>query len=213
MRNITKQPEPASLTAWRQTNPTDYNGYAYKDGLRDSLVYEQRGICCYCQCRIYSSYDTMKIEHWASHRHYPQQRLVYRNLLGACLGGKGKPGTNQYCDSFKGEQELCRNPADPAHDVETVMHFKNDGSVTSTNAQLNEELNSVLNLNDDFLKNNRIGALESFKVLYLKRDANFTRNDWQRLLDDWSGANHNGELRPYCGVVIYWLKKRIARLP
>jgi len=97
--------------------------------------------------------------------------------------------------------------------VEAVVHFRIDGSVTSTNAQFDEELHSVLNLNDNFLKNNRIGALESFKDFYLKRNKTLTRNDWQRLLDYWSGANHNGELRPYCSVVIYWLKKRIARLP
>jgi uncharacterized protein (TIGR02646 family) len=213
MRNITKHPEPASLTAWRQTNPTDYNGYTDKDGLRDALVDEQRGVCCYCQCRIHSSYDTMKIEHWASHDQHLQQRLVYRNLLGACLGGKSTPGRYQHCDTYKGDKDLCRNPADPAHNVEATIHFQNDGCVTSTNTQLNGELNSVLNLNVEFLKNNRIGALESFKELYLRRNGTLTRNEWLRLLDDWTGANHNGELKPYCGVVIYWLKKRIARLP
>lgn len=213
MRNITKRQEPTSLTTWRQTNRTDYNGYSDKDALRDSLISEQRGICCYCQSRIYSSWDTMKIEHWKSHRHYPQQRLVYRNLLGACLGGKGSPPSNQHCDTYKEDRELCRNPADPSHNIEATIHYKIDGSIASTNVQLNDELQSVLHLNIDFLKNNRKGALESFKELYLRRDAKLTRSDWQRLLDEWSGASDNGELRPYCGVVIHWLKKRIARFP
>jgi uncharacterized protein (TIGR02646 family) len=213
MRNIAKGPEPASLTAWRQTDPTDYDGYKDKDALRESLTGEQRHICCYCQDRIYPEWNSMKIEHWASQEHHLQQRLVYRNLLGACLGGQGKPGRYQHCDTYKGDQELCRNPADPGHDVEAVIRFLNDGRIVSTNALLNEQLNTVLNLNDPVLVNRRLGALASFVDLFLKRDEKFNRNDWQRLLDDLSGSNHNGALRPYCGVVIYWLKKRLGRLP
>jgi hypothetical protein len=45
MRNIVKGTEPQSLTQHRMTDPTDYDGYPDKEGLRSSLVAEQRGIC------------------------------------------------------------------------------------------------------------------------------------------------------------------------
>ena len=122
MRNITKGPEPPSLTAWRARNPIDYNGYPDKDGLRGSLEAEQRGLCCYCQSRIRAEIGAMKIEHWASQGRHPTLRLVYSNLLGSCMGGEGNPGRDQHCDTHKGERDLCRNPADPTHDVEAVLH-------------------------------------------------------------------------------------------
>lgn len=155
MRNITKKPEPTSLTEWRATNPADYTGYKDMDTLRDSLVAEQRGICCYCQCRIYSAYNRMKVEHWQSHELYPQERLVYRNLLGACLGGQGKPGKVQHCDTYKGDGDLCRNPANPAHNVDALIRYLSDGRITSSFDELNEQLDSVLNLNLESLKESR----------------------------------------------------------
>lgn len=158
MRNITKDPEPPSLTAWRATNPTDYNGYPDKDELRESLEAEQRGLCCYCQSRIRAEIGAMKIEHWASHSGHPNLRLVYSNLLGSCMGGEGKPGRDQHCDTYKGERDLCRNPADPSHDVETVLQFLNDGRITSSNQLFKEQLDSVLNLNHPFLVNQRRGS-------------------------------------------------------
>ena len=44
MRAITKGPEPASLTAHRQTPHGDYSNYEAKDDLRYALVTEQRGL-------------------------------------------------------------------------------------------------------------------------------------------------------------------------
>jgi uncharacterized protein (TIGR02646 family) len=213
MRNISKRPEPATLTAWRTTNPIDYNGHQDMDTLRDSLVAEQRGICCYCQCRIYSAYNLMKVEHWQSHERYPQERLVYRNLLGACLGGQGKPGKVQHCDTYKGDKDLCRNPADPAHNVDALIHYLSDGRVTSSNEDLNEQLDSVLNLNLESFKESRKQELESFIKLLRLKPGKLNRAFWQRLLERETGANHDRELRPYCGVIIYWVRKHLAKAP
>jgi len=211
MRNITKGPEPTSLTAWRATNPRDYNGYQDKDAIRDSLIAEQRGICCYCQSRIRPEIGSIKIEHWASHSGHPDLRLVYSNLLGACMGGEGKPGRDQHCDTYKGEQDLCRNPAVYSHDVEVVLRYLNDGRITSSNELFNEQLNSVLNLNHPFLMNSRKEVLDSLKTMLRIRGGTLRQSEWEQILEDWTGANHDGELRPYCNVIIYWVRKHLAR--
>ena len=211
MRNITKGPEPPSLTAWRARNPTDYNGYPDKDGLRESLEAEQRGLCCHCQSRIRPEIGSMKIEHWASHSGHPNLRLMYSNLLGCCMGGEGKPGRDQHCDTYKGERGLCRNPANPSHDVEVVLHYLNDGRITSSNELFNEQIGSVLNLNHPFLVNQRKQVLDSLKALLGKRGGTLKRGDWERILEDWSGARHNDVLRPYCCVIVYWVRKKLAR--
>jgi uncharacterized protein (TIGR02646 family) len=106
VRAITKRPEPPSLTAHRQTDYSDYDNYQHKDELRQALVTEQRGICCYCMSRIHNGHDTMRIEHWKPQSHFQSEELNYHNLLGACLGGDGLPRKLQHCDRRKGEDEI-----------------------------------------------------------------------------------------------------------
>lgn len=59
MRNIRKGSEPASLTRHRCNTNSDYDNYPEKDELRESLVKEQRGICCYCMQRICRTDQTL----------------------------------------------------------------------------------------------------------------------------------------------------------
>ena len=90
MRTIQKGPAPATLTQHRQQPHANYDNYADKDHLRQALVAEQRGVCCYCQSRIRATPDGMKIEHWQCRASFPDLQLEYRNLLGACPGGEGR---------------------------------------------------------------------------------------------------------------------------
>ena len=118
MRTIQKNCEPASLTAHRKTSHANYDNYADKDTLRQSLFIEQRGLCCYCQSRIRADANGMKVEHWQCQANYAARDLDYRNLLGSCLGGECRPEREQHCDTRKGNDDLCFCPADPAHPIE-----------------------------------------------------------------------------------------------
>jgi uncharacterized protein (TIGR02646 family) len=208
MRNINKAHEPASLTAFRALNPTDYNGYPDKDELRESLVAEQRGICCYCESRIKPEIGSIRIEHWASQSAHRDLRLVYGNLLGACMGLEGDPEEDKHCDVYKADKNLCRNPADPGHDVEVVLRFLSDGTITSSN----DLLNTVLNLNHPFLVSSRKSALTSFiKYVQIRGDVLTQRHGWERILEECTGANDNEDLKPYCSVLTYWARKHLAR--
>lgn len=211
MRNIQKQAEPASLTEHRcKTNAeytADYGNYTATDDLQLSLVAEQRGICCYCMQRIKPYRNAMKVEHWKSQKCFPEQQLDYSNMLGACPGAEGKPGRIQHCDTKKGKKRLKFNPSDPSHDVELKIRFLGDGQIESVDEEFDSELNSVLNLNNGyFLKENRKRVLDSFKD-YLGR-VNPSAGDLKRELDKWNGTAE-GDLEPYCQVVIYYLKKKL----
>lgn len=208
MRAIRKNSEPQSLTQHRCTGHTTYANYGDKDGLRAALCVEQGHICCYCMQRIQPDADHMKIEHWRCRDSYPDEQLDYRNLLAACNGNEGQPRSKQHCDTRKGNSLLSWNPADPVHNVETVITYLGNGRIKSSDHTLNGELNSVLNLNEVFLVNNRKAVLESF-TRGLPR-GNLGKNAIQGLLASWSNIA-GGELREYCGVVIYWLNKRLAR--
>lgn len=206
MRAIRKGTEPRSLTLHRTSQHASYDNYQPKDELRQSLVAEQQGICCYCMQRIQPTGAGMKIEHWHCQTLYRAEELEYRNLLAACTGNEGQPYKEQTCDTRKGDRSLDRNPADPAHRIEAFVRFLGDGRIESANPAFDQQLNDVLNLNHPFLVSNRKAVLRSF--LDSLGQGGKTANFWQRKLSEWNGDN-GGQLREYCGVVVYWLRKKL----
>src|ERR1700759_1884449 len=188
MRNIVKSAEPRSLKQHRCSVHADYDNYSDKDSLRKSLVAEQRGLCCYCLSRLIADLQHMKIEHWQSQARFPQRQLDYSNLLGACLGGKGKPPKFQHCDTRKEELDLSMNPADPAHDVERVIRYDPNGPIRSTGPVLDREINEVLNLNAPLLKNNRAAVLTGF-LQSGPKTGNWNEAFLRKKVKQWSGES------------------------
>ena len=206
MRAIAKGPEPASLMRHRLTPHCDYDNYADKDALRDALVSEQRELCCYCMGRIRN--NAMKVEHWKCQSRYPEEQLNYRNLLGACWGGEGQPQGLQHCDTRKGDKDLRWNPANARHRIETRLRYTADGSIRSDDMEFDDELNEVLNLNLQILKNNRKSVLDAI-LEWLNQEkrraqGRVPRARIQRELDRLT--RHAGELVPYCQVAVWWLE-------
>jgi uncharacterized protein (TIGR02646 family) len=213
MRNIVKGVEPKSLAEHRCTEFADYeNNYKGEDKqeLREHLVAEQRGLCCYCLSRIRPETTRMRIEHWQSQSAFPERQLDYANLLGACIGGEGGPPELHHCDKKRQDSPLSKNPADTAHDVELATHYDKDGTIRSTDPQFDFELNQILNLNLPLLKNNRKAVLNQFLEVGPKH------GDWnkallEKKLAEWNGETSTGWLEPYCQVIVYWLRKRLRR--
>lgn len=212
MRQIVKGPEPASLTAHRQSSHCDYDNYGPKDDLRQAFVDEQRGLCCYCMGRVHNGPTTMKVEHWRCQSRYPAEQLNYRNLLGACLGGSKQPTHLQHCDTRKGDADLQWNPADATHHIETRVRYELDGSICADDAHFNDQLDQVLNLNLPLLKNNRRGSLDAVLEWWRRERARiggpvprarFVRKRDKYIADD-------GEIAAFCPVAIWWLGQRLA---
>ena len=208
MREIVKGTEPTSLADHRRTAPTDYNGYREKQTLREYLVVEQRGICCYCMGRIHPKELTMKIEHFLSHSGHPDMRLVYTNLFGACLGNM-KGGAETHCDTFKGSKKfsyhLCTSGS-----IHNEIKYKSDGEICSDNQQLDTELNTILNLNFPVLKKARKSTLDGFKD-YLSKSVKGKLSNEKiiKLRDKWLGVGNSDILNPYCMIVVHYLEKKI----
>jgi uncharacterized protein (TIGR02646 family) len=205
MRTIQKGPEPATLTRHRQQPHANYDNYVDKTALRQALVAEQRGLCCYCQSRIQATPEGMKIEHWQCQADHPPRQLDFSNLLGACQGGHGRPEREQHCDTRKGNRDLCFSVCDVAHSIERQIRFLGDGRVESDDAGINTALNDVLNLNLSRLINNRKAVLDAFKQRLGKGSLNAGQE-----LRKWDGAQA-GELPEFAQVMVFWLTKRIAR--
>ncbi len=204
MRNIEKGEEPPTLTKHRKTKHADYRNYSDKDLLRQLLTREQKGLCCYCMSRLRPTAEGMKIEHWQCQENYPGRSLDYGNLLGACLGGEGRPGKDQHCDTCKGKDNLTINPADPACNVERLIKFPGGGKIKSDDPDIDRQLNEVLNLNHPRLVANRKATLDSFCFAIGKKKRNY---GWfQNKLADWRDGD---ELHEYNQVVVYYLCRKL----
>ncbi len=214
MRAINKSSVPPSLTRHRKTPHCDYDNYDYdgKQELRNALVQEQRGICCYCMARISADRDSMKIEHWQCQQNYPARQLDYSNLLGACPGGEGQPPENQHCDTRKGSQDLKFNPADPAHRIERRVCFRLDGTIESNDDDFNTQLNDVLGLNIKMLKNRRKAVVDGLTVWLSVYRARHRRGPDVATLQRLRAKRvpPSGELDPFVHVAVWWLDLRLG---
>lgn len=212
MKRIVKGKEPQSLLTHRLKSFADYENYPNKDELRASLLTEQGHICCYCMQRISDS--KMKIEHWKSQDEYPLLQLDYNNLLGACQGGEGSPSHLQHCDTKKGNTEITINPLDNNRNCEDLIKYAGDGRIYSYDLIMNHELNEVLNLNMQTLKNNRGDILKLViqKLTQERPQGNWTVAILTQEINKWSNKKEDGKYKEYCQIVIFYLKKKLSSL-
>lgn len=214
MRMIVKGPEPRSLTKHRKAEYSDFDNYTAKNDLREALVTEQRGLCCYCMGRIRPQTRSMKIEHWRSRSSASCEQLNYRNLLGACRGGEGRSLQRQHCDTRKGDRDLLWNPADPSHHIETRVRYELDGGIRSDEDEFDKQLGQVLNLNLPRLKNSRKGVLDGILEWWRREKARLRgpvpRSRLKRERDRRIGGT--GELKPYSPAAVWWLDQRLVKI-
>lgn len=208
MRKIFKGQEPRLLTQHRNSTHSNYHNLpsGTKQTLREKLVLDQRGLCCYCLGKITPTETSMKIEHFEPQSLYPAKQLIYSNLFGACPGNM-KGGTDTHCDTFKGNKEFHFHPCDSGS-IHAEIKYKSDGKIYSDNALLNTELNTILNLNFTLLKKARKSTLDGFKD-YLSKSVKgrISKEKRIKLRDKWLGANNTDTLTPYCMIVVHYLEK------
>jgi uncharacterized protein (TIGR02646 family) len=214
MKAINKGPEPVSLTRHRLSENCDYDNYREKSDLRRALVTEQRGLCCYCMDRIHDRPKGMKIEHWQCQAQYPAEQLKYRNLLGACLGGQGLPSELQHCDTKKGDSPLQWNPANLEHRIEARVRYEPDGSVRSDDTVFDEQLNNILNLNLQLLKNSRKRVYDAVVEWWSWEKSRLRgpvpRERLVRERDRYVAGT--SELAPFRQVAVWLLGQKLARM-
>ena len=216
MRRIANRHEPTSLTEHRSTSYSDFDNYGAKEELRIAIATEQRGLCCYCMCRIHPKRTSMKIEHWRCQARHPDEQLDYRNLLGACLGGEGhgQPPSLQHCDTRKGNRDLKWNPSVPEHRIETRIRYELDGSIHADgdDGDFDDQLNNVLNLNLPVLKSHRKAVYDAVLQWWVRQKrlsrGRVTRERLQRERARYDARV--GELTPYVQVAVWLLGQRIG---
>jgi uncharacterized protein (TIGR02646 family) len=133
-----------------------------KDALKKALLNEQGWICGYC-CRQLKDLSSVKIEHHCEQsicngtEGRKDLRLDYRNLMAVCMGHGGK--NKFHCDNNKSHfvagdgLPIGVSPWNQAHI--NRIRYASSGRIASSDPTHNDEIDRILNLNIDFLKDER----------------------------------------------------------
>ncbi len=222
MLNIQKGAEPTQFRDWKEemkgkydlkNYPENYDKIFFKGvkpALQEGLCKEQGYICCYCMQRIEPTGTKMHVEHFRSQDSFKEDKYEYSNMLAACCGNSNIKGAEKHCDASKAEGVLKYNPSDSSSDIEVLISYDPDGTIRSSDGEFDSQLNSVLNLNAAFLKNNR-KAVKNAIVKHFKTSGEWTKIQIDKVIRSYSDRNSRGQLKPYCGVATYYLKQRRAR--
>lgn len=209
MRKIEKKAEPKE---WTQHRLTPGVGYQAIPELRDSLLQEQGYICAYCMRRIPTtdgnSNETSRIEHILSRKKHDDLKLDYQNMAVCCPGAIDN---HFHCDKLKGENDITFSLHDDSF-ISTISYKTKDGKIESSNAKFHSEIDNLLNLNHLLLKKNRQQALSGIIKSLSKKNGIWKKSEIQKHLTNWNEKDKNGHLKPYCGIITWYLNKRISRL-
>ncbi len=207
MIRINKGIEPIEWTRKKAT--PGFNEYEPIEKLREALLKEQGYICAYCMREIPVNKkdpglnQTSKIEHLKCRHKYPNSQLDYNNMVICCPGFID--GT-EHCDKSKGKQDITFNIFNPSLQ-NSISYLTKDGTIKSSDPQWNSEIENILKLNNSMLKMNRKEALEG--VLMALDKKKWRPAEISSKLDLWKTKNTSGKHKPYCGIVIWFLEKRL----
>lgn len=212
---IKKNKEPIEWKRYRTTPGAKYKSI---DALYKSLIDEQGYICAYCMRRIPTrdkvSNENHRIEHVLSRDNHPDKQLDYSNMVICC---PGHIDTEDHCDKKKSSADISFSPTDSTF-IDTLSYDSN-GNIKSSNSNYDKELNDILNLNAGLLKINRKSVLTEIVTrikTYTKNGKSLDKSFINKMIDKYSSmkADEDGHLKylPYCGVAIYYLKKKLRTL-
>ncbi|MBI5516304.1 MAG: hypothetical protein HY909_21145 [Deltaproteobacteria bacterium] len=222
MRPIVKGAEPPALSAYRATPGNRYDGKDFTpvmDAIREALLREQGGLCCYCLRRTSTEQRPnranpealpevqMKVEHWRPQSANPALELVWANLLGACLGGMGSPQAEQHCHTRKGEAEIVLDPKNAAYVA--TLRCRSAGRLESSDERLREDIEERLNLNVPVLVRGRRAVLDGVLGALVRRfrTGPIPVGELRRAVEE-REAPTDGKLREYCAAPRLWARGR-----
>jgi len=201
-----------------------------KEELKTSLLKDQDYICAYCMKSI--DENTMSIEHFCSKSRYNgtikgflDLSLDYQNLLAVC------ENTGEHCDKFRSQKtekievlgqsktvqkEFLHLPNPKGADMKNIRfdYGKSSFKISCTDKNIETELEELLNLNGQTLRDNRKNVWNKIEQrLSAKTKPNKTWvsseaviREAQKIYDEYK-PNNKGKNKPYCGFVCYMLLK------
>jgi len=166
MKFIQKGPEPVEFTSWKAEGDPDWNpGWSdfanpQKQVVKDALLSEQGGICCYCGIRIESGnshIEHLRPRHPSNEEELVNEELVYENLLASC-------NAKENCGDEKGNLTIPITPLDP--DCGSRFGYGSYGEMNPLNTKDTAAIETLhrLGLGNKLLKEHRRAAIEGAGV-------------------------------------------------
>lgn len=229
MRLIVKRAAPRALDRERAARVAFADlSTETRQEMREALMVEQYGLCCFCMSPIRADASAMRLAHLVP-QSQPDGRdrtLDWTNLFAACSGGERhgakSPRETQHCDVRQGDAILAINPTNP-RDIGTLSYRHSPPAVlrgavaphagyeiTSTNAAIARDLTENLNLNLPWLCDDRKAALSALLDALLAK-GEITRARLELALPCFETARTGESLPPFAGFVAWWLRKRLGR--
>lgn len=220
MIKIQKKLEPIELKTFREENPNASFNYGLTEGVKPaiqkSLCEEQGFICAYCMKRIYPKSDRMRVEHFEEQENHKEKTLDYSNMLGVCTG---LTSGLYHCDNFRGKMgygnnaPLKYNPSSIEDFSKQEISYKSDGTIISSDKEFNEQLSTVLNLNNEILKENRKAIRNQVikAIGIIAKNKAITKTQLGNILKEWTSKDIEGKYKEYFGVAVEFIEKRLKR--
>ncbi len=212
MLYIKKNNEPASLTKYKKQSNAYYDGFKYKDDIREALLKEQGYLCAYCMRRI-SNVKEVTIEHYVPQSELDEcTALDYRNVLGVCKIDRERKKEYQTCNSHRGNEKLTVNPFD-RDTIKLIKYERGTGKIGSKNECIDKDLNYTLNLNckNSHLPENRLHVLKGLEKKILKDNKGkiCSKSYLLNLKRQIENPDKDGKIAEYAGIMIWYINKRL----
>lgn len=196
--------------------------------MREALVAEQAGLCCFCMARIRPEADVMRLAHLV-----PQstvegrgRALDWSNLFAACAGGE-RPGAKspretQRCDVRQADAVLKVNPTNPRDIAGIVYRHPRPAATTdavarhagyeisSSDPAIAHDLTEHLNLNLTWLCEGRAAALNTL-LDGMRAKGRITEQRLESAIARFEAPRVGAALPPFAGFVAWWLRKRLGK--
>lgn len=114
----------------------------------------------------------------------------------------------EHCDKRKGEDDLLFSPAELTHHDRLKIRYTFRGIIKSDDSEFDHQLTTVLNLNYSRLVENRKAVWSSVTKRLSEIKVSANRKQVEALIAEWEAKDHNGCLKEYCGVALYYLNKK-----
>ncbi|NJO01057.1 MAG: TIGR02646 family protein [Bacteroidia bacterium] len=166
--------EPQSLRDYRNNTPNAvYDGGNFDtQALKTALLKEQGYLCAYCLGKIglelgANNKPKVEVEHVKPRKKYPKDELDYNNMVAVCNGlSEIYPDKVKvhHCDKTQGSEGKMNGMVElkklnPLHKAssEDLIGYNLNGKIKSfkLDPDVEHDLNTALNLNNDSLMKNR----------------------------------------------------------
>lgn len=207
MIKINKRPEPKEWTA-RRTTP-GVTQYSPIPELKVALLQEQGYLCAFCMRRIpvhdEGESETSKNAHLLSRSGHPDDENNFNNLVASCPGMiDGTP----HCDKSQASMDVTL-PLFNVQLQQSIGYGSHTGEIRSSNSAWDHEIQNILCLNNARLKSNRLQTLDGVRSVL--EGSKWKRAKIEEKLAEWADPDQEGRLKAYCGVVIWYLGRKLRQ--